>query len=143
MPFNPEALTERTLKQFVDRLHKQMKDYKLNEDQSNWPLKRSACQEMVAKMLGCNNWHHIKKLVEENTVAQEPEVAQEPKDATYTDISNIQNSATPGSLQEYFGCYGSEPAFWSIEDFYELLTWVFEKATDLVIDTEKDQRILV
>lgn len=54
MPFNPAALTARTLKQFVSRLHR------LRQSQpqpAQWPPKRTQIQEDVAIMLGFASWH--------------------------------------------------------------------------------------
>ena len=54
MSFNPSALNERTLKQFVDRLAALRASQPLP---THWPPKRSACQEEVARMPGFASWH--------------------------------------------------------------------------------------
>lgn len=51
MPFQPQALDERTLKAFVDRLMESLRQ------SSPTPPKRSAAQETVARMLGFPHWH--------------------------------------------------------------------------------------
>lgn len=56
MSFNPRALDESTLKQFVDRLYKLHKAGPCPAP-ATWPPKRSAIQEEVARMLGFPNWH--------------------------------------------------------------------------------------
>ena len=56
MSFNPRALTERTLKGFVDRwLRSQRAKPCPTPDQ--WPPARTACQEDIAQLLGFPNWH--------------------------------------------------------------------------------------
>ncbi len=49
MPFQPQALDERTLKKFVDRL--------LKSQQGEPTVSRSTAQEHVARMLGFQHWH--------------------------------------------------------------------------------------
>lgn len=54
MPFNPSALSERTLKQFVDRLL----DLRKKQGKADqWPPKRHLIQEEIAAILGFPNWH--------------------------------------------------------------------------------------
>ena len=56
MGFNASALTEKTVKNFVDRLHKQ--------NISTTPsYKRSQTQENVAIMLGYKNWHALQQAI--------------------------------------------------------------------------------
>lgn len=56
MSFNPAALTDRTLKQFVDRLVRLRKSQPCPAS-SQWPPKRSRVQEEVASILGFDSWH--------------------------------------------------------------------------------------
>lgn len=56
MGFNASLLTEKTVKNFVDRLHKQ--------NTSHTPsYKRSQTQENVAIMLGYKNWHALQQII--------------------------------------------------------------------------------
>ena len=56
MSFNPASLTERTLKQFVDRLLRLRKS-QFCPVSSQWPPRRSQVQEEVAAVLGFASWH--------------------------------------------------------------------------------------
>ena len=53
MPFQPEELTEATLKGFVDRLHRFCK----TTPATDWPPKRAWAQEAMARALGFPNFH--------------------------------------------------------------------------------------
>lgn len=56
MSFNPRALTERTLKGFVDRWVRAQRA-KPCPTPDQWPPSRAACQEDIAQLLGFANWH--------------------------------------------------------------------------------------
>lgn len=56
MSFNPRALTERTLKGFVDRWVRAQRA-KPCPSPDQWPPSRAACQEDIAQLLGFANWH--------------------------------------------------------------------------------------
>lgn len=56
MGFNASALTEKTIKNFVDRLHKQ-------NIATTPSYKRSQTQENVAVMLGYKNWHALQQAI--------------------------------------------------------------------------------
>ena len=53
MPFQPDELTEATLKGFVDRLHRFAK----TTPATDWPPKRAWAQEAMARALGFPNFH--------------------------------------------------------------------------------------
>lgn len=57
MAFNPNSLSETTIKRFVDKLVQQ------NKKKETWPPKRAVVQEDVAVMLGYKNWHELSKSV--------------------------------------------------------------------------------
>lgn len=57
MAFNPNSLSETTIKRFVDKLVQQ------NKKKDTWPPKRAGVQEDVAVMLGYKNWHELSKSV--------------------------------------------------------------------------------
>lgn len=57
MAFNPNSLSETTIKRFVDKLVQQ------NKKKDTWPPKRAVVQEDVAVMLGYKNWHELSKNV--------------------------------------------------------------------------------
>lgn len=56
MSFNPRALTERTLKGFVDRWVRAQRA-KPCPTPDQWPPSRAACQEDIAQLLGFATWH--------------------------------------------------------------------------------------
>lgn len=64
MAFNPNSLSETTIKRFVDKLLQQ------NKKKETWPPKRAAVQEDVAVMLGYKNWHELSKSVSAPLSAQ-------------------------------------------------------------------------
>lgn len=70
MPFNPKALNERTLKQFVDRLMQAHKDKPLPTAEQ-WPPKRSQIQEQIAAVLGFPSWHQAIHAVSGNNTMEE------------------------------------------------------------------------
>ena len=107
MPFQPQALDERTLKAFVDRLIQSLR-------QHDAPLKRAAAQESVARMLGFANWHAAITAVTQNR-------------------SKPQESAVsaPG-----MGLYPAEPLRFTPEHAQAFLLWAFEiGASDVVVTT--------
>lgn len=57
MAFNPNSLSETTIKRFVDKLVQQ------NKKKETWPPKRAGVQEDVAVMLGYKNWHELSKSI--------------------------------------------------------------------------------
>lgn len=54
MSFQPQEMSEQTLKKFVDRLVKARKG---QAAPTIWPPKRNHCQEEIAQVLGFKNWH--------------------------------------------------------------------------------------
>lgn len=60
MAFNPNSLSETTIKRFVDKLVQQ------NKQKDTWPPKRAVVQEDVAVMLGYKNWHELSKSVKDS-----------------------------------------------------------------------------
>ena len=106
MSFNPKALNERTLKQFVDRLCKIRKGQPIPTE-PHWPPKRSSVQEDVAQMLGFTSWHHA--------------------------IHSVRPSqSTP---QPSPSLYPFEPVRWTAKELDRLLSWInFQGASDIVFD---------
>lgn len=66
MAFNPNSLSETTIKRFVDKLVQQ------NKKKDTWPPKRAVVQEDVAVMLGYKNWHELSKSVSSTTTNPKP-----------------------------------------------------------------------
>ena len=99
MSFNPNALSLRTLKQFVDRAHKLKKQQSCPQE-NTWPPKRSVIQEEVAHMLGFTSWHHALKALEDK---------------------EQKNIVSPASLIQ--SLYPNEPLQWDKDNFLKLLHW--------------------
>lgn len=70
MAFNPNSLSETTIKRFVDKLVQQ------NKKKDTWPPKRAVVQEDVAVMLGYKNWHELSKSVSSTPPTQNLDLAQ-------------------------------------------------------------------
>lgn len=107
MPFQPQALDERTLKAFVDRLMQSLGQHKA-------PLKRAAAQESVARMLGFANWHAAITAVTQNRPKPQASAV-----------------SAPG-----IGLYPAEPIRFTPEHAQAFLLWAFEVgASDVVVTT--------
>lgn len=114
MPFNPQALNERTLKQFVDRLSA-IRQSQPVPDMADWPPKRSAIQEEVAKTLGFTSWHHAIHAVRPST--------------------SLKDMPTPPPAAV---TYPLEPIRWKGSDIDTLLDWaVTQNASDIVLQSEE------
>lgn len=123
MSFNPQALNERTLKQFVDRLHKLRKDQACPQV---WPPKRSAIQEEIAHILGFTSWHHAISAVR-------------PLQPNNAPTSTTEECSTSSPT------YPQEPAIWSSENIGQFLEWATENqgASDIIIGTDDQIRLEV
>lgn len=118
MPFNPSALNERTLKQFVDRLVRLRKDQPL-PTAAQWPPKRSQIQEEVAVLLGFSSWHQAIHAIK--TPAAVAPLSQ------------------PGHL-----IYPHEPVHWQSSDVDVFLLWASEQgASDVVFQTNESPYIQI
>lgn len=107
MPFQPQALDERTLKAFVDRLIQSLRQHEA-------PLKRSAAQESVARMLGFANWHAAITAVTQNRPKPQASAV-----------------SAPG-----IGLYPAEPLRFTPEHAQAFLLWAFEiGVSDVVVTT--------
>jgi len=106
--FNPRALTERTLKGFVDRWVRAQRA-KPCPTPDQWPPARTACQEDIAQLLGFANWHEA-----------------------ITAIRQVQS----GSLANTEGANEPAPpyptAIDSTHDAVAFLTWAYEQGMDLL-----------
>ena len=97
MPFQPQALDERTLKAFVDRLLQSLRQ------SSSTPPKRSAAQETVARMLGFPHWH-----------------------AAITAIGAPRTQPVPQSADRpSVGLYPAEPMVFTPDHAEAVLRWAF------------------
>ena len=96
MPFQPQALDERTLKKFVDRLLQSLR----NEP----TVSRAATQEHVARMLGFQHWHEAIKAI--GAPRTKPAVARAPLEAP--------------------GLYPAEPLRFSKDHCEALLLWALQ-----------------
>lgn len=124
MSFNPSALNERTLKQFVDRLAALRKTQEVPKNTS-WPPKRAQLQEEVAKILGFTSWHQAIHAVR-------PEV----KKSSATVAKDTADTAS-------FSRYPNEPAQWTAEAFDEFLVWAVEQgASDIFVESDKPIEVL-
>lgn len=118
MPFNPRALTERTLKGFVDRWVRAQRA-KPCPTPDQWPPARTACQEDIAQLLGFANWHEAITAIRQ-LQTQSPDdagVASAPSsiyqiniDSTHDAVSFLTSSALE-SAQPLFNTSG--PRHWS------------------------------
>lgn len=98
MPFQPQALDERTLKAFVDRLLESLRQ------SSPTPPKRSAAQETVARMLGFPHWHAA---------------------ITAIGAPRPQPAPTSQSAGPNVGLYPAEPMVFTPDHAEALLMWAF------------------
>ena len=98
MPFQPQALDERTLKAFVDRLMESLRD------KTSPTLKRSAAQETVARMLGFANWH-----------------------TAITAVTSERSKPQANAIQPTaIGLYPAEPSRFTPDHAQAFLLWAFE-----------------
>ena len=114
MPFQPQALDERTLKAFVDRLMESLRNT------THPTLKRSAAQETVARMLGFANWH-----------------------AAITAVTSARSKPQANAIQPTtIGLYPAEPYRFTPEHAQAFLLWAFGTgASDVVLTTGKPIRL--
>ena len=114
MAFNPQALSERTLKQFVDRT---LSWHKQHNTTSQTPPKRSQVQEEVACMLGFLSWHQAISSVKNN-----PDIDRD-----------LQKEKSSSSF-----LYPQEGVEHSKENTLKLLEWFQSQGgTDVVLQTNK------
>lgn len=106
--FTPSALTERTLKQFVDRLTK------LRSGQpapKQWPPKRAAIQEEIAHILGFSSWHQAIHAVRPTSEAE----------LTVAPTAPAVETTVVDPHQAY--AYPNEPAHWNGPHLADFLLW--------------------
>ena len=124
--FTPSALSERTLKQFVDRLTK------LRSGQpapKSWPPKRAAIQEEIAHILGFSSWHQAIHAVRPTSA-----VGQTPAPA-----------ATPAEIHQQVDqelMYRNEPARWEGHHLDDLLAWAAGLGASDVVFTSNEKIII-
>lgn len=120
MSFNPQALNERTLKQFVDRLHTLRKSQPCPTEGA-WPPKRSAIQEEIAAILGFTSWHHAIHAVR-------------PHASATLGSPVLPSDRNPTGFQ-----FPNEPAVWTGQAIRELLAWAAKDigASDITFQTNE------
>jgi len=95
MAFNPNSLSETTIKRFVDKLVQQ------NKKKETWPPKRAVVQEDVAVMLGYKNWHELSKSVKDidhNTLEKNINNTQTAENFLYIDVPELQTDGYGADL---------------------------------------------
>lgn len=118
MSFNPTALNERTLKQFVDRL---LALRKKQGKTDQWPPKRHLIQEEIAVILGFSNWHAAIGAIKTAAAG-----------STTNPAILAESSPTPGVLTHW----PHEPARFTYDHFKRLLAWGHrEGASDITFST--------
>lgn len=116
MPFQPQALSERTLKNFVDTLvHLRKKggsEEGSEKSRSTRPV-RTQCQEEVAQMLGFDNWHAAISSVRNRST--------ESKDGEASQQGQMKDQDTPPAPD--FWRYPTPPAVFDEVAVHAFLKW--------------------
>ena len=122
MAFNPSALDERTLKQFVDRLLSLRKKQPLPEP-SSWPPKRHQIQEEIAAVLGFSSWHAAV------TNSKSPSKITRAENQIPKKTSEQINKLPMSPVESYQNMY---------DYFNKIISWVAEKgASDITFISEE------